>query len=276
MLPFSEFTSVGQVSNPLSKAGEKVFLFDLDALVPSPFGRLDEEFARYLSDFALQRPCYLLTNANYGEVMNRLPSHVRRAFAGVFAAAGTELWGKYDIQVRHEHDFSDDLYEFLVKVVQTSAFPDKRSPMLDNGPASLRIRLSGTHSTANQRAAYAAWEQEHGELPAIMNEFRVRFPDHRIYRDSDTSLLILPASYTTALVRSHLLARHKAASLIGYLSPQSVISYAAPFCEVLQQGDVVSQVSAPSDVSQLLSYEIRHMAASDPASAAPVSRLVEA
>ncbi|MBN8184713.1 hypothetical protein [Roseibium aggregatum] len=276
MLPYSEFTSVGKVSNPFSEAGEKVFLFDLDTLVPSPFGRLDEKFARYLCDFAQQRPCYLLTNANYGEVMNRLPSHVRRAFAGVFAAAATELWGKYDIQVRHEHDFSDDLYEFLVKVVQTSAFSDKRSPMLDNGSASLRMRLSGTHSTANQRAAYATWEQEQGELPAIMNEFRIRFPDYRIYRDSDTSLLILPATFSTALVRSQLLMRHKTACLIGYLSPQSVTSYAAPLCEALLGEDVLSHISAPSDVSQLLSYEIRHMVSGGSAEAATVSGFVEA
>jgi len=276
MLPYSKFTSVGQVSSPLSRGGRTVYLFDLDALVPSPFGRLDEDFARYLAEFASHRPCYLLSNTSFADVMTRLPSYVRHAFAGVFAAAGTELWGKHDVLVRHEHDFSDDLYEFLVKVVQTSAFPEKRSPMLENGSASLRMRLAGTHSTAGQRKAYAQWEHEHKELPAIVNEFRVRFPDHHIFRDSDTSLLILPATFSTALVRSHVLKRHKAARLIGYLSPRSAASYALPLCEALLAGDVLSQVSAPSDVSQLLSYEARQKPVGAPAAELPTAAPVEA
>ena len=283
MLPHSKITSVGRVTGPLTgpvagtgaSAQEDVFLFDLDALVPSPFGRMDDDFARYLTQFAGQRACYLLTNSNYTEVMTRLPEHVRNAFAGIFASAGTELWGKQDVLVRHEHDFSDDLYEFLVKVVQTSAFPDKRAPVLDNGAATIRMQLAGTRSTANQRKSYLAWEREHRELPAIMKEFQVRFPDHRIYRDSDTSLLIMPASFSTALVRSHILKRHKTARLISYIAPQSTASYAAPLCEALLSSDILSEVSAPSDVSQLLSYEMRHLSGAELPVARPVGQLAE-
>lgn len=279
MLPHSKITSVGRVTGPLSGAeGEgktDVFLFDLDALVPSPFGRMDDEFARYLTRFAEQRTCYLLSSSNYADVMTRLPAYVRQAFAGVFASAGTELWGKHDVLVRHEHDFSDDLYEFLVKVVQTSAFPDKCSPVLDNGSATIRMLLAGTRSTANQRKSYLAWEREHQELPAIMKEFQVRFPDHRVYRDSDTSLLITPASFSTALVRSHILKRHKTARLISYLAPQSAASYAAPLCEALLNSDVLSQVSAPSDVSQLLSYEMRHLSGAELPVTLPVGKMAE-
>lgn len=280
MLPHSKITSVGRVTGPISGAGANgradVFLFDLDALVPSPFGRIDDEFARYLSNFAEQRACYLLTNSNYADVMTRLPAHVRQAFSGIFASAGTELWGKHDVLVRHEHDFSDDLYEFLVKVVQTSAFPNKCAPMLDNGSATIRMQLAGTRSTSSQRKSYLAWEREHRELPSIMKEFQVRFPDHRIYRDSDMSLLIMPASFSTALVRSHILKRHKTARLISYLTPQSVASYAAPLCEAFLSSDVLSEVSAPSDVSQLLSYEMRHLMGTELPVIMPVDQLTEA
>lgn len=280
MLPHSKITSVGKVTGPVTGAGADgradVFLFDLDALVPSPFGRMDDAFARYLTKFAEQRSCYLLTNSNYTDVMTRLPSQVRNAFAGVFASAGTELWGRQDVLVRHDHDFSDDLYEFLVKVVQTSAFPDKCSPVLDNGSATIRMQLAGTRCTANQRKTYLAWERQYQELPAIMKEFQVRFPDHRVYRDSDTSLLIMPASFSTALVRSHILKRHKTARLISYLAPQSAASYAAPLCEALLNRDVLSEVTAPSDVSQLLSYEMRHLSGAEFPVTLPVGALVEA
>eukprot|EP00903_Cladosiphon_okamuranus_P000929 g927.t1 len=280
MLFHPKFKTVGQVSGPLSGTGSgepaDVFLFDLDALVPSPYGRMEDGFAQYLAEFAEHRPCYLLSNCNYAEVMTRLPAYVRNAFSGIFTSAGTELWGKRDVLVRHEHDFSDDLYEFLVKVVQTSAFPHKRSPVLDNGSATIRVQLAGSRSTANQRQTYLAWEKEHQELPSIMKEFQVRFPDHRIYQDSDSSLLIMPASFSTALVRNHILKRHRSARLISYLAPQSTSSYAAPLLQAMLGSDVVSDVSAPSDVSQLMSYEKRRSSGLELPVTLPVHQFEEA
>jgi len=280
MLPKQEFTSIGQVSSPFALNGsetrEDVYLIDLDALVPAPFGRLKEDYAAYLADFAAQRPTYLLTRTGYTDVMSRLPSPLRDALAGVFANAGTELWVKEDLIVQHEHDFSDDLYEFIVKAVHSSAYPDKMTPMLDSGSATLRICLAGTRSTARQQSAYAVWEREHRELPAIMSEFSIRFPDYRIFQDSDTSLLIMPASYSTALVRSQILKRHKASRLIGYLAPESCASYAAPLCDALLKTDIISEVGGPSDISQLLSYEKRHLPRRVPSGSVLLQHLQEA
>lgn len=268
MFPQAVFAPVGQVSGPLTTGGpgrqKDVFLFDLDTLVPSPFGRMEEAFAAYLKDFARQTPCYVLTNVGSNEVLSRLPQGVRHALSGIFVASGTELWVRDEARIRHDHIFSDDLYEFIVKVVQASPYPQKLAPMLECGSSTLRVRLAGMHSTARQRQAFAAWDREHQELPAIIDEFRVRFPDHRIYRDSETSLLIMPASFSTALVRSHILERHKAARLISYLSPHSAETSNQPLCEAMLKADVLSIVTGPGDVSQLLSYEKRRMGGADP------------
>jgi hypothetical protein len=280
MFPKAVFAPVGQVSGPVAPEGPgcrpNVFLFDLDALVPSPFGRVNEGFASYLKGFAGLAPCYLMTSANYNDVLSRLTESVRHAFAGIFAAAGTELWNKDEVQVRHDHNFSDDLYEFIVKVVQASPYPHKLALMLDCGASTLRVQLAGTRSTWRQRDAYAAWESEHRELPAVMNEFRVRFPGHRIHRDSETSLLIIPEGFSTALVRNHISERHKTAHLIAYLSPRAAETYAQPLCEAMLGKDVLSVVAGPSDVSQLLSYEKRRLTGTDPMPTVKLRTTVEA
>lgn len=269
MFPKAVFAPVGQVSGPSDITGlsadRDVFVFDIDALVPSTFGQMDPSFATYLSNFARIRPCYIVSNSGYSDVMARLPAHVRVACAGIFTQAGTELWGKYDVQIRHEHDFGDDLYEFVVKVIQTSRYPAKMAPMLESGSATLRLNIAGTRATSRQLKDYSAWEEEQQELADIMQEFRARFPAYEVYRDSPTSLLIMPRSFSTALVTRHILQRHKTGRVIGYVTQRFANTYGEPMCSSLSGHDILSEVGGPSDVSQLISYEMRQLAAVDQA-----------
>ncbi|WP_415716765.1 hypothetical protein [Roseibium sp.] len=260
MFPKPVFSPVGRVSGPVapnSRVFENVFLFDLETLTDSRNGVIEFEFASYLAAFAGKRPCYLLSRTNYNEVMRRVPARVLNSLAGVFTNAGSELWVKNELQIRHEHDLSDDLYEFAAKVVQKSTYPDKRAPMIDCGPASLRICMAGTKSTSRQLREYANWEKEHQELCVVIDEFSARFPDHDIYRDTETGLLIMPSSFSSAMVRSHILTRHKSARIVSYLMHQSVEGFAKPLEAAFSGQDICSVVGGPSDVSQLLSYEMR-------------------
>ncbi len=261
MFPQAVFAPVGQVSGPVHRQGDKdrgrAFVFDLDVLVPSAFGHIENRFAGYLIEFAQSHPCYLVSSATYNNVMSRLPGRVRRAFAGVFSASGAEYWEKDQLVVRTQREFSDDVYEFMVKVVQTSAYPGKSSPVLECGPASLRVCLAGTGSTAGQLKAYHSWEAENAELPAIIHEFRARFHDYAIHRESDTSLLILPAELSSEAIRDRILEQCGGSGLVVYMGPRSAEGYAKPLCDALETHDVCSVVESPGDVSQLLSYEKR-------------------
>jgi hypothetical protein len=260
MFPKPVFAPVGRVTGPSNSMGvpkNDVFLFDLDALTTNDHGHLDHAFATYLLEFAKLRPCYLFSRANYNEVMLRVPSGTRCAFSGIFSDSGSELWVRNEVLIRHEHDFSDDLYEFVAKVIQKSSYPNKLGPMIDCGSACLRICLAGVRSSIEQTNDYLEWEKEHQELAIIMDEFRARFPNYSVYRDTASSLLIMPTSFTSAMVQNHIIKRHKSARLICYLTTRSANGFARPLCNSFSNGDIVSRVGGPADVSQLLSYEKR-------------------
>ena len=123
-----------------------VFLFDIDAVSNAHQREMNHAFGSYLSDFARHRACYLLTSCNYAETATRIPSRVRRELAGIFSSAGTELWHRNELLVRHEHSFSDDIYECIVKLLLQSSYPAKQTPLIDCGPATLRICLAGTRA----------------------------------------------------------------------------------------------------------------------------------
>ncbi|EFO32044.1 hypothetical protein TRICHSKD4_2633 [Roseibium sp. TrichSKD4] len=243
-------------------AANNVFLFDLDILVPSNFGQLDHHFGEYLREFVELAPCYAISNGSYSSVMARLPLSIRNGFEGIFASAGTEMWRREELLLRHDHDFSDDLYEFMVNVVRSSAYDKKNAPVLESGSATLRLQLSGTKSTARETAKYLAWERKHQELSEIIAEFKIRFTNYQICRDSEASLLIVPSSFSTVLVRDHLRRRHKSARLITCLAPNTMSGYLKPFCEALSDTDMISVVADPSDVSQLLCHERKILKAS--------------
>ncbi|WP_434052059.1 MAG: hypothetical protein RDA78_22775 [Roseibium sp.] len=254
MLSHTEFTSYE--SRSLS-SGEDVFVFDLAALVPGTCCQIDHDFAVYLRTFANAKPCYLLTSVSYNELMARLPTSVRKAFRGVFASSGAELWSSDEAVERVEHTFSDDLYEYLVKVVQNSAYPAKDAPLIENGPATLRVCLAGTKASIGQLSTYLTWETEHRELPLIVNELKSKFPDHDVHQDSDTSLLVAPVTMSTSRIHRHITSEHSNARVISCMSRRSANGFAEPFCNALSESDLVTEVGGPSDLSQLMSYEMR-------------------
>ncbi|MEL7527331.1 MAG: hypothetical protein AAFN16_16255 [Pseudomonadota bacterium] len=260
MLSHAEFTSFDSRSVTVA---EDVFVFDLAALVPGTCCQIDHDFAVYLRTFANARQCYLLTSVSYNELMARLPTSVRKAFKGVFASSGAELWHADEVVERVEHTFSDDLYEYLVKVVQNSAYPAKDAPLIENGPASLRVCLAGTKASIGQLGTYLNWETEHRELPVIVNELKSKFPDHDVHQDSETSLLVTPVAVSTSRIHRHIASAHAHARIVSCLSRRSADGFAEPFCRSLSDQDLVTEIGGPSDVSQLMSYEMRRRAAGE-------------
>ena len=274
MFTHTHFNTVGKVTVPFGATQdarhENVFLFDANVLFDTNNRDMDHAFASYLADFAEQRSCYLLSNMNYAETVSRIPTRLRRRFAGIFASAGTEFWRGNEVLVRHEHDFSDDVYEYVARMVLHSAYPQKQAPLIDSGSASLRICLAGTRVGRTAKQDYHAWENEHLELDAFKASFKRRFPDHAICKDTETSLLITPNSFSTAEVQNQLLRRHKSARVIAYLGNRAAGGYAKPMCDALLRENVLSTVAGPSDISQLLSYEKKVMKDINPKAAAPV------
>ncbi|WP_420332202.1 hypothetical protein [Roseibium sp.] len=260
MLSHAEFTSFDKSAVSIA---EDVFVFDLAALVPGTCCQIDHDFAVYLRTFANSRSCYLLTSVSYNELMARLPTSIRKAFKGVFASSGAELWTADEVVERVEHTFSDDLYEYLVKVVQNSAYPAKDAPLIENGPATLRVCLAGTKASIGQLSTYMTWESEHRELPLIVKELQSKFPDHDVYQDSEASLLIAPAAVSTSRVHCHITTAHANARIVSCLSKRSSDGFAEPFCRSLSDADLVTEVGGPSDVSQIMSYEMRRRAAGE-------------
>jgi len=260
MLSHAEFTSFDKRSISVA---EDVFVFDLAALVPGTCCQIDHDFAVYLRTFANARQCYLLTSVSYNELMARLPTSVRKAFKGVFASSGAEHWRADEVVERVEHTFSDDLYEYLVKVVQNSAYPAKDAPLIENGPATLRVCLAGTKASIGQLSTYLNWETEHRELPVIVNELKAKFPDHDVHQDSETSLLIAPATVSTSRIHHHIAETHADARIVSCLSRRSADGFAGPFCRSLSDADLVTEIGGPSDVSQLMSYEMRRRTAGE-------------
>ncbi|MTI43062.1 hypothetical protein JM93_02967 [Roseibium hamelinense] len=255
----------GPVPVKIAGTGQDLYLFDLEALVPSVHGRMDPGLEQYVTDFAEKHPCYIVTSYGYHVVLRTLPEHVRCVAAGIYAASGAEIW-KTDQPVHQEdHLFRDSLYEFMAQVVQRSTYPDKKAPLLDVGPASLRLDIPGQRATVRERQAYLRWENTHSELANIVHEFTARFPDYQICRDGMTSLLITHRNFSARSTLTGIKADHPEGRILGYFRPSSLAGYAADMAAGLQPQDLIAEVNGPSDLAQLLKYEERRHDCAEPA-----------
>ncbi|WP_150523542.1 hypothetical protein [Roseibium sediminis] len=259
MFPQAVFAPVGQVSGPFVTDGvnpqTEVFLFDLDALVGKTRGPIDEPLASILSEFAMENICYLLTSSNYGEVMKRLSPELRESFQGIFAASGTELWQNNSIQVVHKHAFSAELYDYLVKDFQSGNHPDNLQLQLSCGVATLRVSLELRVFSERSSIPDALLRREQLELARMMFGVRDLFPEYRVFKDTEHSVLITPASFSTSLVYDHLQSKHSSMRLVSYMSRQTSNSYGENLRKAMGEDDIFNAASAPNEVLQLLSYE---------------------
>jgi len=268
--------AIGPVSIRPGAIGEDLYLFDLESIVSTPRGEVDAGLCAFLNDWAKKHACYLVTSQTYQAVLQTVPSPLRQSFEAVFASSGADVWRQDQPATRLEHEFDDKVYDFLARVVQSSAYAAKKAPVLSAGPATLRLDIAGTTATHRQRQAYIDWEQGTGELSQIQSEFAPRFPDYRICRDGMCGLLITHKAFSSNRAINHMRALHPDARVLGYFRPGSVAGYAADLADGFAGADVLAEVGGPSDLAQLLKYEERRHAVPDASLPDALLRLLEA
>ncbi|MTH99856.1 hypothetical protein [Roseibium sp. RKSG952] len=254
---------LGPVPPSSNGSAGDIYLFDLDVLSTSRRARMDDGFAQVLTAWARKHPCYLVTSHNYQTVLSVVPQPLRHAMRENHASSGTEVW-QNDASVRHhDHPFRDSIYEFLAQVVRRSSYEEKRAPLLDSGPACLRIDIAGHKATAAQRKAYLEWETGTRERAEIISEFAIRYPDYQICQNGETGILITHKDYSPNTVVQALSANHPDGRILGYFSPMSACGYAAAMADSLEKPNMFAEIAGPSDLAQLLKYEERRQQKSE-------------
>ncbi|WP_417668721.1 hypothetical protein [Roseibium sp.] len=258
MHPFSINTdkSLGPVPFGSSRGMTDVYLFDLDCLAHSQDRSVDRELADALGVWAQSHPCYIMSSRHYSGVVSRLSEEFQAQLSGVFASSGTDFWVGDNSENQAEHVFCDEVYEFLSQVVRKCAYPDKVPPLIDCGPGSMRLCLIGRNPTAAQRQAFHAFDAEHRDMRRIQDEFRLRFPEYRIFEDRSCGLLIERVSVDSSLIAGEINMRHRNARIIAFAGEAEIEGYAAPLWQQFASHTGIA-VSGPSDVWQLLRYEQR-------------------
>lgn len=261
MQHYSNQYNDNQIPSPatigLIGANRDCYIFDLDALCHGFAGRLNEAAVETILCWAQRHPSYLIASSNYHELTDRVPEQVRSAFAGVFASAGTEFWQQDRSVSQNTHLFTDDVYEFVARVAQTSPYPEKQAPLIDCGPGTLRLTLAGRNATPPQRNAFLDWDKETGELDSILSAFENRFSDYRMCRDQSCSLLISHRSSTSSQILTTLDDLHPDAHVVGFASVLSLEGYARPLVQAAGHQHNMMAVDTPCDILQLLRYEER-------------------
>jgi hydroxymethylpyrimidine pyrophosphatase-like HAD family hydrolase len=184
----------------LGKPPQMIFVFDIDNTLTPPRAAMQPAFAAQFLSFCRSETVYLVTGSDRGKVDEQVPANIVAACAGLFTSAGSEFEAAGRIVYSHDHEFPDEIIEFLDRKAQASKYPVRRGRHIEYRTGALNFSTVGRAADAKDRKAYLLWDQVHGERARLCNEIAVQFPDYEASAGGEISIDISPVGWNKSRV----------------------------------------------------------------------------
>jgi HAD superfamily hydrolase (TIGR01484 family) len=190
-----------------------IFVFDIDNTLTPPRAAMQPGFAAQFLSFCRSETVYLVTGSDRGKVDEQVPANIVAACAGLFTSAGSEFEAAGRIVYSHDHEFPDEIIEFLDRKAQASKYPVRRGRHVEYRTGALNFSTVGRAADAKDRKAYLLWDQVHGERARLCNEIAVQFPDYEASAGGEISIDISPVGWNKSRVIVPITERHGNAAI---------------------------------------------------------------
>lgn len=185
-----------------------IFVFDIDNTLTPPRAAMLPEFAAQFLSFCRSETVYLVTGSDRGKVDEQVPANIVDACAGLFTSAGSEFEAAGRIVYSHDHEFPDELIDFLDSQTQASTYPVRRGRHIEYRTGAINYSTVGRGAGAQDRKAYLLWDQVHGERARLCNEICRRFPDYEASAGGEISIDVSPLGWNKSRVLIPIQERH--------------------------------------------------------------------
>ncbi len=185
-----------------------IYVFDVDNTLTPPREAMRPEFALQFTEFCRSNTVFLVSGSDRGKLDTQLPETVLMASAGVFTSAGSEFEVKGRIIYRHDHDFPDELIDWLDSELRQSRYPVRCGRHIEYRTGALNVSTVGRAADKPARKAYQAWDQVHRERAALCTELQQSFPHYEAHTGGEISIDISPPGWNKARILVPIRERH--------------------------------------------------------------------
>ena len=190
-----------------------IYVFDVDNTLTPPREAMREEFRAPFVEFCRSNPVYLVTGSDRGKLSQQLPEDVIRACSGVFTSAGSEFETGGRIIYHHDHEFPDELIDWLDDALGESRYPVRCGRHIEYRTGALNVSTVGRAADKPARKAYLAWDQVNRERASLCDRIEQAFPDYEAHVGGEISVDISPRGWNKARIIIPIRERHGDAAI---------------------------------------------------------------
>ncbi len=190
-----------------------IYVFDVDNTLTPPREAMREEFCAPFVEFCRSHVTYLVTGSDRGKLAQQLPDEVVGSCAGVFTSAGSEFEAGGRIIYQHDHEFPDELIDWLDEALGESRYPVRCGRHIEYRTGAINVSSVGRAADKPARKAYLAWDQVHRERASLCARIEQAFPDYEANVGGEISIDISPRGWNKARIIIPVRERHGDAAI---------------------------------------------------------------
>ena len=162
-------------------ANSNHFLFDVDGTLTPSREEIDYDFRVFLVTFMQENKVSFVTGSDISKTEEQLGRYLTRLSRFNFNCSGNSITQNDSnaVPLVYESDWelSDELQQYLNKLLTTSNFAIKTGTHIEKRPGSINFSVVGRQANKQDRQRYVQYDNEHNERYNIQRLIESNFPD---------------------------------------------------------------------------------------------------
>lgn len=162
-------------------ANSNHFLFDVDGTLTPSREEIDYDFRVFLVTFMQENKVSFVTGSDIKKTEEQLGRYLTRLSRFNFNCSGNSITQNNTTigNSVYESDWkpSDELQQYLNKLLTTSNFAIKTGTHIEKRPGSINFSIVGRQANKQERQRYVQYDNEHNERQSIQKLIESNFPD---------------------------------------------------------------------------------------------------
>jgi phosphomannomutase len=158
-------------------ANSNHFLFDVDGTLTPSREEIDYDFRVFLVTFMQENKVSFVTGSDIKKTEEQLGRYLTRLSRFNFNCSGNSITQNNNIVYESDWCPSDELQQYLNKLLTTSNFAIKTGTHIEKRPGSINFSVVGRQANKQDRQRYVQYDNEHNERYNIQRLIESNFPD---------------------------------------------------------------------------------------------------
>jgi phosphomannomutase len=156
---------------------DRKFVFDVDGTLTDSRQKIDGSFSDFFLDFCRSNEVHLVTGSDKPKTVEQLGIGIFDSVKSSHNCSGNEVWVRDTLVSKNEWNPSQELLEYLQRLLDKSKFPIRTGNHIEIRTGTLNFSIVGRNANMEQRKQYIEWDKSTNERERLVEYVTHRFDD---------------------------------------------------------------------------------------------------